>query len=259
MPVTVKGSVAEPFGESREPGVDRVLAASEHRLAQTEAAFRESEERLELALQVVGQGVYDWGITRDTIHYSDRFQEVPGLNKDELRTTQDWIEGIHPDDLPEFLHPTAQHKGLSDRFEQEYRYHGNDGGVVSVCTDITEVKQREQQLGKPVDELATAHDAALKARAQLIEAMKAISEGFVVFDAEDRLVLCNNSHVRFFIDAAGEEVGRLVVPGADREPVLKAAFERGMFPDRGGTAEEFIAWWRDIPLNTVEVRFRSGV
>ena len=50
-----------------------------------------------------------------------------------------------------------------------------------------------------------------------------------------------------------------MVPGADRETIVRAAFERGMFPDRRGTVEEFLAWWRDIPLNTVEVRFSSGV
>ena len=392
---------------------ERALEAREARHAGVEAAFRESEGRLELALEVVGQGVYDWDITSNTIYYSPYFQNVLGLKKEQLQTTEDWIERIHPDDLPGFLKAHAEHfKGVTDRFELEYRYRGNDGGlrwmrhhalarrdengrayrmvgwadditeeknlanalertqgqlndaieiisegfvlfdaddrlvlcngtyrryffdaageevarlvvpgasyeailrasfergmfpdvtldiesyvelrrtqrdcpggpvefhlssgiwlqsaerrtqdggVVSVYTDITEVKQRERRLGKLVDELGTTRDAALEARVQLIEAIEAISEGFVVFDGADRLVLCNSNYVRFFVDAAGEEVGWLVVPSADRETIMRAAFERGMFPGRWGSAEEFLAWWRDIPLNTAEVRLSSGV
>ena len=125
--------------------------------------------------------------------------------------------------------------------------------------DITEMKRRERQLSELVEELGATRDEALEARAQLGEALEAISEGFVVFDDEDRLVLCNSNYRQYFIDAVGEEVARLVVPGADRETILAAAFEHGMFPDREGTTEEFLAWWRDNLLSTVEFRFSSGI
>ena len=133
-----------------------------------------------------------------------------------------------------------------------------NGGRMLTYFDITEMKRREQQLSELVDELGTARDEALEARIQLGEAIEAISEGFVVFDDEDRLVLCNSNYRQYFIDAAGEEVAGLVVPGADRETILKAAFERGMFPERKGTTEEFLAWWRDNLLTTVELRLSSG-
>ena len=54
-------------------------------------------------------------------------------------------------------------------------------------------------------------------------------------------------------------MAQLVEPGADRESILRAAFEGGMFPDRAGTVEEFLAWWRDNLLTTVEFRFSSGI
>ena len=134
-----------------------------------------------------------------------------------------------------------------------------EGGTVSVYMNITETKEREQQLSELVEELGATRDEALEARTQLGEAIEAISEGFVVFDDEDRLVLCNSNYRQYFIDAVGEEVARLVVPGADRETILAAAFEHGMFPDRKGTTEEFLAWWRDNLLSTVEFRFSSGI
>ena len=134
-----------------------------------------------------------------------------------------------------------------------------NGGRMLTYFDITEMKRREQRLSELVEELGKTRDEALQARAQLTEAIEAISEGFVVFDGEDRLVICNSNYERYYRDAVGEEVAALLVPGADRETIHRAAFERGMFPDSGGTAEEFLAEWRDYPMNAVEMRFNNGV
>ena len=134
-----------------------------------------------------------------------------------------------------------------------------NGGRMLTYFDITEMKRRERRLSELVEEVGKTRDEALQARAQLTEAIEAISEGFVVFDGEDRLVICNSNYERYYRDAVGEEVAALLVPGADRETIHWAAFERGMFPDSGGTAEEFLAEWRDYPMNAVEIRFSSGV
>ncbi|MDE0059424.1 MAG: PAS-domain containing protein [Defluviicoccus sp.] len=134
-----------------------------------------------------------------------------------------------------------------------------NGGRMLTYFDITEMKRREQRLSELVEELGKTRDEALQARTQLTEAIEAVSEGFVVFDGEDRLVICNSNYERYYRDAVGEEVAALLVPGADRETIHRAAFERGMFPDSGGTAEEFLAEWRDYPMNAVEMRFSNGV
>ena len=134
-----------------------------------------------------------------------------------------------------------------------------NGGRMLTYFDITEMKRREQRLSELVEEVGKTRDEALLARTQLTEAIEAISEGFVVFDGEDRLVICNSNYERYYRDAVGEEVAALLVPGADREAIHKAAFERGMFPDSGGTIEEFLAEWRDYPMNAVEMRFSNGV
>ena len=134
-----------------------------------------------------------------------------------------------------------------------------NGGRMLTYLDITEMKQREQQLSNLVDELAATRDEALRARTQLDEAIEAISEGFVVFDAEDRLVVCNSNYRQFYVDAVGEDMAGLVVPGADRDTIHKVAFKRGMFPDSTGTIEEFLAERRDYPMKAVEVRFSNGI
>ena len=133
-----------------------------------------------------------------------------------------------------------------------------DGNLVSVYVDITRVKQREEELASLVDELKATRDEALQARTQLTEAIEAISEGFAVFDGEDRLVLCNTNYRRYFVDAIGDGTDKLVAPGNHRETILQAAFERGMFPGHAGSVDEFLAWWRDVPMQPFPVRLSSG-
>ena len=196
---------------------------------------------------------------------------VPGASFEEIRRVG-FERGMFPDDtlgVDRHLARRSERRAPPDGgaalrlsngmwLKRDERRTG-DGGVVSVYTDITEIKQREQRLSDLVDELGATRDQAMRARTQLTEAIEAISEGFVVFDETDRLILCNSNYRRYFADTVGEDVAALLVPGAERETVLKAAFEHGMFADFRGTAEEFLRWWRDNLLNPVEMRLTSGV
>jgi PAS domain S-box-containing protein len=92
---------------------------------QTEQALRDSEQRYALAMQAVNEGIYDWNIKSGDIYYSPRFQEVLGLS---LRIQSDWLDRIHPDDLPVFKQAFVEHlKGKTDRLMREYRYLHPDG------------------------------------------------------------------------------------------------------------------------------------
>ena len=70
-----------------------------------------------------------------------------------------------------------------------------------------------------------------QARRQFFDAVNAVSEGFVLFDADNRLILCNETYRRYFTDACGEDIGKLIRPGASLEEIMRAGIERGMFPD----------------------------
>ena len=144
--------------------------------------------------------------------------------------------------------------------EMQYQQESTETALRAARDDLEQrVEERTSMLAVATAKATQARDEALHARVQLMEAIEAISEGFVIYDAEDRIVLCNSNFQQYFADAAGEEVANLVVPGADRETIVKSAFECGMFPDFRGTAEEFLAWWRDNLMTSVEVRFSSGV
>ena len=85
----------------------------------------------------------------------------------------------------------------------------HDGGIVGIRTDITELRCSEE---------------ALKAaQQQLTDAIESISEGFVLFDREDRYVLTNSNYRRLYPGIAD-----LCVPGASFEAVMRANIERGL-------------------------------
>ena len=95
---------------------------------QTEQALRDSEQRYALAMQAINEGVYDWNIETGEIYYSPRVLHSVGLTPEQLGSREDWLQQIHPDDLPAYKQASAEHlKGTTDRFMCEYRYLHRDG------------------------------------------------------------------------------------------------------------------------------------
>ncbi len=118
-----------------------------------------------------------------------------------------------------------------------------DGGRIMVYTDITEFKRREAE--------------AQSARQRFEDAIEAISSGFALWDADDRLVVRNTRYRRYFSDLAD-----LVVPGAKFDDVIAAGVERGLFPLSGGDLEAHLKDIADKRLKAIgETReqFISGV
>jgi serine phosphatase RsbU (regulator of sigma subunit) len=74
-----------------------------------------------------------------------------------------------------------------------------------------------------------------QARQQLIAAIESISEGFALYDENDRLVLCN-SRYRDDLLAGMDDI---VAPGVDFETVIREAVRRGLVD---GTPEELERW-----------------
>ena len=70
-----------------------------------------------------------------------------------------------------------------------------DGGTVGFRTDITLLKERELEL----ERLAQREQ---EARTRLIDAIEAAPDGFVYYDRDDRLALCNERYRQFYPESA---------------------------------------------------------
>jgi diguanylate cyclase (GGDEF)-like protein len=83
-----------------------------------------------------------------------------------------------------------------------------------------------------------------KARATLENAIEAMPDGFVMWDAQDRLVTCNRRFREIY-----RESGELLVPGVTFEALVRGGVDRGQYPQCGADVDDFvrgiIAWRRD--------------
>jgi PAS domain S-box-containing protein len=96
---------------------------------------------------------------------------------------------------------------------------------------------------RDIDEVAQALTSADEGRrrsrdaeAVLRDGIDAIPEGFVIYDDDDRLVMCNESYRRLFSGIAEH-----LVPGARLADLWRAVLSRGSYPAAHGREEDWIA------------------
>ncbi|ETI61056.1 histidine kinase [Sphingobium sp. C100] len=101
---------------------------------------------------------------------------------------------------------------LIDRVERSSDMAGNAFSMFETAISLEAmVRDRTMQLEDALArlasvnaELAAAHATADAARIRLRDAIDSINEGFVLFDADDRLILYNEAYLDFWPDIAGE-------------------------------------------------------
>jgi diguanylate cyclase (GGDEF)-like protein/PAS domain S-box-containing protein len=99
----------------------------------TGAALRESEERLELAIQASQSGLWDWDVVNNVRHVSDRFKEILGLPQDvDLARIFHLPDRLHPDDRGRVLAAVDATVNTGAPFDQEARLRRADGAYVWV-------------------------------------------------------------------------------------------------------------------------------
>ncbi len=211
-----------------------------------ERALQESEERYALAMSALNEGVYDWDVTRDEIFYSPNVRELIGFSGAEMATPNDWIKRIHPEDLPAYRAAWAAHfRGETPRFFREVRYLRADGSISWARQRGTGIRDQSGRVVRVVGSTGdiTAEKTLARerdeARTRLSVALESISQGFALFDAEDRLVMCNEPYRRFFTQGV-PEFAAMLVPGMRFEDYVRKAYENGLYPDSGPDREVYV-------------------
>jgi PAS domain S-box-containing protein len=91
-------------------------------------------------------------------------------------------------------------------------------GFVGTSIDITERKKYAAELEEKTRE-------AVAARQQLTDAIESLDEGFVLYDAQDKLVICNQKYKEFYAPIAS-----MLVPGTGLEEIERQALAHGLLP-----------------------------
>jgi len=130
------------------------------------------------------------------------------------------------------------------RVLQEITQATADGGRVKLTVDVTELYGAREQA-------RAAEDLARRAQQQLVDAVEALEDGFLLLDAENRIVLANNRYKDMYPRTA-----EAVIPGARFEDVLHHAVAVGEMIGKGDHTPE--AWINDI-LNRVDKNTNSTI
>src|SRR5438552_6579850 len=92
-------------------------------------ALQQSEERYALAVCGANDGLFDWDLRHNRIHFSARWKEMLGHAPAELGSAPDeWLSRIHPEEVGEFRQRLDMPlQGQEAHFEMEYRIRHRDG------------------------------------------------------------------------------------------------------------------------------------
>jgi diguanylate cyclase (GGDEF)-like protein/PAS domain S-box-containing protein len=107
--------------------VARIGTQLSHRHAQE--ALKESEERYALAARGSNDGLWDWNLSANVVHFSPRWKAMLGDQEGEIGDRpEEWFERIHDADRERVKEEIAAHqKGLTPHFESEHRVLHKDG------------------------------------------------------------------------------------------------------------------------------------
>jgi diguanylate cyclase (GGDEF)-like protein/PAS domain S-box-containing protein len=99
-----------------------ILRLRVSRIEKAEAALREREQRIALALNGSNDGLWHWNLVTDATYYSPRLNELLEYGMDEIKgTIFAFLELVHPDDRSRVRQALDEHRGDRRPFETELR------------------------------------------------------------------------------------------------------------------------------------------
>ncbi|HVJ56129.1 MAG TPA: PAS-domain containing protein [Aliidongia sp.] len=123
----------------------------------------------------------------------------------------------------------------------------SDGGFVATFTDITKLKRREEDLAQAARRAEAAERAAAHAEARLIEAIDALPDVFMLFDADEKLVFNSSKSL-----GLSDETKALLRRGVSFEQLLR---QNMLYLLPKGSAEEIEA---AVAIRLAQFRHAEG-
>src|SRR5262245_38779788 len=174
-----------------------------------------------------------------------RLRELTGYDKAELElfdTRRFWHDLDHRDRVIQLLRTRG-----GQLLNEEVTWKGKQGELLNLLISYVQVAYHGGHVavagGKrlywlyDITPLRRAEQARLRSERRLAEAIESISEGFVCYDGEDRLVICNSCYRNLLYPGLDIDLSA----GTTLESIIRRAAERGYVKDAEGRVEEWIS------------------
>ncbi|PKP62956.1 MAG: hypothetical protein CVT86_06450, partial [Alphaproteobacteria bacterium HGW-Alphaproteobacteria-8] len=206
-------------------------------------AASESDVALCDLVEAAGIGVWEYFPDEDRLVWSPAVHKIFGVPPERFTGDYGAFTGaLTPEDrdvVAREFDNLARH-GVNTH---EMRIRRPDGGLRWVRT-FSRVAARDAD-GRPTRIVGTNEDITVlreavaraeAAEARLMQAMRALPFGFVLHDAEDRLVMCNKPYLDM-----NPLTAALIRPGATVETVLRHGLAAGEYPEAAGREAAWLA------------------
>ncbi len=202
------------------------------RAREADLIYETVRTRIDTALNRGRCGLWDWDLARGRIFWSHSMFAILGLKpRDSLLSFGEVSDLAHPEDIQLYELAVQLADAKTDLVDHAFRMrHANgnwvwlrarcelvqksgDGGphLIGIAVDITEQK--------------TLVERTVEADLRLRDAIETIPEAFVLWDAQNRLVLCNSNFQELYNlpeDAITAGTSYEAVVSAGREPVVRS-------------------------------------
>jgi len=171
------------------------------RAEQADQIYAATRARIDLALNRGRCGLFDWDLARGRLFWSASLYEMLGMPpRDDILGFSEISALTHPDDIDLYAlaeslletgettvdrqfrmrHANGEWVWLRARAQVQSEPGVSEPHLIGICIDVTEQKKLAEQ----------SRTADLRLR----DAIETISEAFVLWDTENRLVMCNSNY-----------------------------------------------------------------
>ena len=238
--VAYRGGHVSFVGGKRIAWVYDITALTEH-----QAQVAEQERQLREILDFCPAGLCIVDEDGRLLFHNWRLRELLGYEKEELHlidTRKFWRDLSHRERIVDLLR-----KRGGQLLNEEVIWKTKQGEPLNLLISYVQVAYHGGHVGfsggkrlawlYDITPLRRAEQARLRSERRLAEAIESISEGFVCYDGEDRLVICNSCYRNLLYP--GLDIDLSV--GTTFESIIRRAAERGYVKDAEGRVEEWIA------------------
>jgi two-component system, cell cycle sensor histidine kinase PleC len=170
------------------------------RAREADLIYETVRSRIDTALNRGRCGLWDWDLARGRIFWSQSMFDILGLEaKDSLMPFGDVSALVHPDDAQLYDLATELADAKLATIDHAFRMRHADGHWVWLRARCELVRQKgepgQHLIGIAVDitEQKNLVEKTVAADLRLRDAIETIPEAFVLWDADNRLVLCNSN------------------------------------------------------------------